>query len=268
MTKTMYDAAYPPATPPVTDAVLIYAGGDTPHVWTDAEIAAQSARYRLPCFVRSDPAQANAATDAGTFAAWLEAHDVPHGVTVVLDLETAVDPAYVTAFAAALENVGNWQTLNYGSRDTIFENPVCAGYFTAHHGATSIDTDPGVVATQYGYFGTYDLSWIADSVALWDLAIPAPAPAPAPPPMPTAPVPTTAPTGGDVQLPSISQGSTLGYWVKSAQSLLRDKMGQNIAVDGNFGPVTSQAVKCVQEFFRVSVDGIVGPETWSILLGF
>ena len=58
MTGTLrfYDAAYPPAKPPAADGVCIYIGGDTPHVWTLAEIEAQPARYRLPIFVRSNPA--------------------------------------------------------------------------------------------------------------------------------------------------------------------------------------------------------------------
>ena len=54
-TLTFYDAAWPPARPPVADGCCIYIGGDTPHVWSLADIASQRARYRLPIFVRSNP---------------------------------------------------------------------------------------------------------------------------------------------------------------------------------------------------------------------
>jgi len=80
-----------------------------------------------------------------------------------------------------------------------------------------------------------------------------------------APNPTPSP-GGDVQLPTIRQGNN-GYWTKSVQALCKDKMSQNVVVDGNFGPATTQAVKNVQTFFKTNVDGVVGPETWAILLG-
>lgn len=100
---------------------------------------------------------------------------------------------------------------------------------------------------------------------------PTPAPTPTPTPEPTpspTPDPTPAPSGGDVPLPTVSQGSSLTYWVQTVQALLKDKMGQTtLAVDGSFGPLTEEAVKTVQGFFGVTVDGIVGPVTWSILLG-
>lgn len=84
----------------------------------------------------------------------------------------------------------------------------------------------------------------------------------------TAPAAPTTPTtsGADVILPTLSQGATGGY-VKAVQALLKDKSGQNVAVDGAYGPGTTQAVKNVQAFFKVGADGVVGPQTWSILLG-
>lgn len=81
------------------------------------------------------------------------------------------------------------------------------------------------------------------------------------------PTPTPKPSGGDVQLPTLNQGAHGGY-VKSVQSLLRTKAAQNIIVDGNFGPATAAAVENVQRFFHLTVDGVVGPVTWSVLLGF
>jgi len=40
----------------------------------------------------------------------------------------------------------------------------------------------------------------------------------------------------------------------------------NLAEDGVFGPATPAAVKAVQQLFGVTRDGIVGPQTWSVLV--
>ena len=158
MTKIAYDAAYPnPHGIPGTSVVLIYCGGDTPHVWTAAEITEQPEQYRLPVYVRSNPG--NAAEDAAAFIAWLRANGVPDGCATVLDLETRIDVAYVNAFGAALHAAG-YLVLPYGSSSTLFQNPALDGYFVASPGATGIR--PGCVATQYAYDGSYDLDYIAD----------------------------------------------------------------------------------------------------------
>lgn len=64
--------------------------------------------------------------------------------------------------------------------------------------------------------------------------------------------------------PILKQGST-GQLVRDVQTVLRDRAGQQIAVDGQFGPATGNAVKNLQRFFGLSVDGIVGPQTWNAL---
>ena len=175
---TAYDASIPePHGLPNTDTVLIYIGGDTPHVWTDDEIAAQPERYRLPVFVRSFGG-VSPGTDAANALAWLSAHKVPKGTTIVLDLETLIDSSYVSAFGLAVHS-GGYLVLPYGSADSIFKNPSLDGYFVAKPQATEIV--PGSVATQFGYFGDHDLSWISDTVRLWDTLPPEPAPTPSPP---------------------------------------------------------------------------------------
>jgi peptidoglycan hydrolase-like protein with peptidoglycan-binding domain len=40
----------------------------------------------------------------------------------------------------------------------------------------------------------------------------------------------------------------------------------NLAEDGTFGPATTAAVKAVQQMFGIAQDGIVGPQTWSVLV--
>lgn len=56
-------------------------------------------------------------------------------------------------------------------------------------------------------------------------------------------------------------GST-GDHVKYLQGVLKAKAGQNVTIDGNFGPQTDTAVKNLQRFFKLTVDGVVGPQTW------
>ena len=164
---TGYDAAYPPSPPPATDVVCFYGGGDTPHVWTAAEIAVQPARYRLPIFVRSNPAQANATADASAFFNWLRSVGCPLGSCTVLDIETAIDVGYVSKFTAILRFIG-YKVLLYGSASTLFANPRCDGYFVALPGSTAIP--PNCVGVQYGQGGggAWDLDWFLPTLHLWD----------------------------------------------------------------------------------------------------
>lgn len=63
----------------------------------------------------------------------------------------------------------------------------------------------------------------------------------------------------------VSQGST-GPAVRAVQTLLKDKYGYAIAVDGIFGPDTANAVKDFQTSKGLTSDGIVGPNTWRSLI--
>ena len=62
----------------------------------------------------------------------------------------------------------------------------------------------------------------------------------------------------------IEYGST-GMYVKEVQQQL-NKDGDNVGtVDGDFGPKTLAGVKEFQKSHGLTVDGIVGPETWNAL---
>lgn len=56
-----------------------------------------------------------------------------------------------------------------------------------------------------------------------------------------------------------------GHPIKTLQHLLRAR-GQNVAVDGEFGPNTEAAVKAFQASRGLAADGIVGPLTWAALV--
>lgn len=81
---------------------------------------------------------------------------------------------------------------------------------------------------------------------------PQPQPAPTPHPVP--------PTG--FHHPALRLGS-VGPAVMELQLKMIAGAGQNIAVDGQFGPHTLQAVVNIQRVSRIADDGAVGPTTWN-----
>jgi peptidoglycan hydrolase-like protein with peptidoglycan-binding domain len=64
--------------------------------------------------------------------------------------------------------------------------------------------------------------------------------------------------------PTEQEGST-GENVQSVQYLLNEH-GSTLAVDGNFGPLTSAAVRAFQAGHGLGADGIVGDQTWPVLI--
>lgn len=69
-----------------------------------------------------------------------------------------------------------------------------------------------------------------------------------------------------IQGNQIDQGDT-GQAVRALQRLLHDKFGYGeVNVDGDFGPITNNAVLDFQAEYDLDVDGIVGPDTWQALV--
>jgi peptidoglycan hydrolase-like protein with peptidoglycan-binding domain len=64
--------------------------------------------------------------------------------------------------------------------------------------------------------------------------------------------------------PLVQEGDT-GENVRSVQYLL-DAHGFSLTVDGIFGPLTKAAVEKFQSDHHLGVDGIVGPQTWPVLI--
>ncbi len=129
--RKMFDASTPPNHIPPSDVVAFYIGGDTPHVWTDAQIKAVPDRWRLPIWVRSNPNGSGEGTAEGEkVVKWLESHHVPKGCAAALDLETAIDNGYVHAFDSVLVNAG-YVTAAYGSTSTLFHNGKPSGGYWA-----------------------------------------------------------------------------------------------------------------------------------------
>ena len=257
--KTAFDAAYPPATVPAgATCACIYGGGDTPNPIADPRSVPvyASVRWWLPVWVRSNPTPAQGATDAQAMLAWLARNGAPKGTATVLDLETAVTPAYVNDYGGAMHAAG-YKVLPYGSRSTLFANPKLDGYFVADPGAVGMY--PGSVATQYAYDGAYDLSWITDAVPLWDANPPqaSPTPAPAPSTATLTSVTVNTQTGNGWALTTIP-------W---ARFLAVTMQGSDPAVNGRYWSGTAAAQErtgCV----LVSVTGATpsGPRTVFVAL--
>jgi len=94
-------------------------------------------------------------------------------------------------------------------------------------------------------------------VAYTDLMVTAPAAGSSPAPKPGQP--SSEPSTGQL----VQRGAN-GQNVEAIQHLL-NVHGAGLDVDGDFGPVTEQAVRDFQGAKKLTTDGIVGPQTWSAL---
>lgn len=80
----------------------------------------------------------------------------------------------------------------------------------------------------------------------------------------------TGELGGSIRVPATSSGSSTycnlrrGNFTRGVailQQTLREIYDQPIAVDQDFGPATEQALKNVQRRFKITADGVYGPQT-------
>jgi murein L,D-transpeptidase YcbB/YkuD len=82
---------------------------------------------------------------------------------------------------------------------------------------------------------------------------------------------TWAALGGDgAEPPTLAQGST-GTVVEKLQTALNEGRGSFaptsnpvLTVDGQYGPLTKGAVEGTQKDAQITVDGIVGLQTWAV----
>lgn len=167
--KTMYDNTSLLVPEPNTDVLAFYIGGNTPHVWTIDELNRSTRRYRLPTYVRSYPG-VNPHVDSGSALTRLSQIGAPKGISTALDVETMVNPPYVSAYGADLHNAG-YRVLVYGSLSVVTGNPALDGLWVADwDGVQQWDADDPIMvkAIQWQSFANYDLSIVMDDVPLWD----------------------------------------------------------------------------------------------------
>lgn len=168
-----YDSAFPPASPPKADGVAFYIGGDTPHVWTEAEIAATNTRFRLPVYVRSNPPGPGAIPDVAAAVARLALLKAPRGTLVAWDMEMAADASYIKAVYGALNTAG-YKLIVYGSQSTVLGNDNPDGLYWGAAWTGVVHIAGGDVMTQYVSFSGYDESEATSALPFWDTAPPAP----------------------------------------------------------------------------------------------
>lgn len=83
-------------------------------------------------------------------------------------------------------------------------------------------------------------------------------------PKPVQPAKTSSTTSKTPVYPTVRRGDR-GEVVTQLQRLL-SKDGSSLQIDGIFGPGTQSAVRAFQKKYGLTVDGIVGPQTWGKLL--
>jgi peptidoglycan hydrolase-like protein with peptidoglycan-binding domain len=126
--------------------------------------------------------------------------------------------------------------------------------------------------TQYVSFAAYDESLASSLLPFWDTR-----PAPPPPPPAVPPAWQQALQAAIGKAPVLASGSKDAAGqvplVHLAQLLVSGRgswygLGSvtQLTQDGDYGPKTAAGVKAVQQHYRITVDGVVGPQTWGVLI--
>lgn len=119
--------------------------------------------------------------------------------------------------------------------------------------------------------------WIRSGMPLDGSTPPPPPPTPKPTPQPPSSSKGVNRVSVSVKMPVIGNGDGFKAdphravhkpHVAMAQATMVHKSGQKIDIDGLFGAATVAATKNVQKFFGLTVDGIIGKNTWEVLLAF
>ncbi len=104
--------------------------GDPFHPWTEADWSRWGRRKKLPIVAMSHPAGRNPEADALAAVAELYNIGAARGCMTALDLEEAINPAYVHTYGAVMGYCG-FKVMPYGSTSTLFQNPQLYGYWAA-----------------------------------------------------------------------------------------------------------------------------------------
>jgi hypothetical protein len=234
-----------------------YTGGDTPHIWTDAQIAQLTSRWVLPNFTYSDP-NADADTAISAYLSWLHSHKWDLGAAVAIDTESVAMPLQVQRWNDAITGAG-WKLIEYESKGPMGHNPLTSGgrWVADWNGIPHLY--PGSVATQYASADMagrpWDSSLIDSGVVLHQLH----------PPVTHNPSVQVFP----VTLPDLVRNDT-GPAVKRMQSLLLAHDPGALPAwhdDGIWGPETDAAVRAFQRYFGITTDpGTCAEPTWQRLI--
>lgn len=155
----MCDASTEPGNLPSSKYRVVagYIGGNTPHIWTVEEWHRFPRRALLPIFVYTGN---GGQQDALAALQAIYRLGIPRGSRIVYDMETRVDKVSVRAFYSVLSYFG-YKVWVYGSKEFVFGNPPCDGYWIADWtGQPHMVLGPYVRATQWTSGDLWDLSLI------------------------------------------------------------------------------------------------------------
>ena len=252
---------------PAGAQVAGYTTGTGTHIrWTDADFAAHPGAVRID----QDPAASDPTAD-------------------VLDIEAgaatpASAPGWVTqalASRARQARPGQRAPAVYMSQSGVTEvvNALIAGgissgvgLWIAHFGLTQAQATQmvinasgpfPVIGVQFRNTPAFDVSvfssdWLATggqqspTVPAWETAM-----------MNALPTLQQGAQDRPGQVFFVRRVQALAHVIGSVNSL---PAASNLAEDGMFGSATTAAVKAVQRLFGIAQDGIVGPQTWSVLV--
>jgi hypothetical protein len=149
-----------------------YGGPDAYHVWAPADWQLIHG-YALPIWVAGE----NGTIEGRHAVGALKALSVPHGAYTVVDMESRIDRTYVESFYDQIRAAG-YRLWVYGSRDSVYNHPVCNGYWVAAYGLRppQVMTLLGraeVRAVQYepdippGYDASLIRAWTAQPSSMW-----------------------------------------------------------------------------------------------------
>lgn len=167
-----------------------------------------------------------------------------HGVVCAMDITN--DPAHglVSEELAECLRENKDPRIKY----IISNRKIAASYVTGGHPAWSWRPYTGSNPHNHHCHISVNSS-NGDDESKWDLDI--------------APNPKAISEPALLTLPTIKRGSKSSD-VGRLQSLL-NKHGYTVSFDGQFGPKTQTAVKKFQKDNSLTVDGVVGPQTWAAL---
>jgi hypothetical protein len=259
-TLTFFDSAYPLSSYPDANGFCFYIGGDTPHVWSVAEVAVLKSKYAylLPIFVRSNPPGPGAGADVSAAVAQLQAIGAPKGCLVAWDMEMAADAAYILSVSVGMAAAG-YPIIVYGSESDVLGNDNPDGlYWGADWTDVAHLAGPDEM-TQYVSFSADDESEADSSLPFWATRGPAPKPAVTP----AFPYPATGYLGVESSDPDCHSGYNASDrpHIETWQRQMADR-GWTIGVDGDYGPQSQSTCEAFQQQKGLAVDGKVGPVTW------
>jgi hypothetical protein len=149
------------------DGIAFYIGGDTPHVWTLAEIEACPYQFRLPIFTRSPATPSQAPADIEATLSRLIAIGAPTKTLIALDSEFSVPSAYTIPYVNGV-NAGGYRVVDYATEATVHGNVNPDGYYWGADITNVPHIHAGDQATQFRFLNAYDESRFTATLPLWD----------------------------------------------------------------------------------------------------